>query len=61
MNQINPLGVQRSYIRIGERSKGVSTHLELESLPIRQTWLFRVHLSIDRLQVPVELAIIEGA
>src|SRR5229473_2552077 len=39
----------------------LSTHLEPEPSPIRQTWLFRVHLSTDGFQVSVKSAIIEGA
>src|SRR5258708_28088817 len=38
-----------------------STHLEPEPSAIRQTWLFRVHLSTDGLQVSVKPAIIKGA
>ncbi len=40
---------------------GRSPYSELESLPIRQTWLGSVDPSTDGFQVPVELVIIEGA
>ena len=38
-----------------------STHLEPEPSAIRQTWLFRVHLFTDGLQISVKPAIIKGA